>query len=267
MAISKLIFNGVIQMDLTSDTVTASVLNSGYTAHDAAGEAITGTGGGGGGDSWSWLGKNPTLIQNYPVQTIYFNNSALASWTWSTTQATILATQNYTQFTGDIYHDYVGVYHLQVHYDYGNWSPVSAMSDFSFVAVSAARRTASSVANAQSGTLDTLQSVTGLADYRSYYYNSSGSMVFSTAAYGVYANASTTPSFVGASTNAPQLTFKTPNLYAKGSATYFSETAYENLNKSTSYYKTSCQVWSVDEGSFWSAQMYSDILDALNNGL
>lgn len=43
MAISKLILNGVTQMDLTGDTVVADKLLSPYTAHGADGEPITGT--------------------------------------------------------------------------------------------------------------------------------------------------------------------------------------------------------------------------------
>ncbi len=43
MAISKIILNGVTQMDLTGDTVVADKLLSPYTAHGADGEPITGT--------------------------------------------------------------------------------------------------------------------------------------------------------------------------------------------------------------------------------
>ena len=43
MAISKIILNGVTQMDLTQDTVAANNLLQSYTAHGADGEAITGT--------------------------------------------------------------------------------------------------------------------------------------------------------------------------------------------------------------------------------
>lgn len=48
MAISKLILNGVTQMDVTQDTVTAETLAQGETAHDASGVQITGTASGGG---------------------------------------------------------------------------------------------------------------------------------------------------------------------------------------------------------------------------
>lgn len=51
MAFSKIIFNGSTLMDVTGDTVTASTLISGNTAHDASGTQITGTASGGGGIS------------------------------------------------------------------------------------------------------------------------------------------------------------------------------------------------------------------------
>lgn len=42
MAISKIILNGVIQMDLTQDTVAADKLVQSYTAHGADGLLVTG---------------------------------------------------------------------------------------------------------------------------------------------------------------------------------------------------------------------------------
>ena len=43
MAVSKVIYGETTLMDLTSDTVTASTLAEGITAHDATGASITGT--------------------------------------------------------------------------------------------------------------------------------------------------------------------------------------------------------------------------------
>ena len=43
MAVSKIIYNDKTLIDLTSDTVTADTLAKGYTAHNQAGELITGT--------------------------------------------------------------------------------------------------------------------------------------------------------------------------------------------------------------------------------
>lgn len=42
MAYSKIIYDGRALIDLTADTVTADALLSGTTAHDKAGNAITG---------------------------------------------------------------------------------------------------------------------------------------------------------------------------------------------------------------------------------
>ena len=43
MAKNKIIFGETVLIDLTADTLTASKLLSGYTAHDRAGDTITGT--------------------------------------------------------------------------------------------------------------------------------------------------------------------------------------------------------------------------------
>ena len=43
MGINKLIYGGEVKFDLTADTVTHDKLLRGFTAHDKAGEAITGT--------------------------------------------------------------------------------------------------------------------------------------------------------------------------------------------------------------------------------
>lgn len=43
MGNSKIVFGGEVQMDLTGDTVTADKLLKGYTAHDKAGDPVTGT--------------------------------------------------------------------------------------------------------------------------------------------------------------------------------------------------------------------------------
>ena len=44
MAFSKIILNGVTQIDLTQDTVAANNLRSGFVAHNNAGTQITGVG-------------------------------------------------------------------------------------------------------------------------------------------------------------------------------------------------------------------------------
>lgn len=42
MAVNRVVYDGVTLVDLTSDTVTPDTLMAGVTAHDAAGNEITG---------------------------------------------------------------------------------------------------------------------------------------------------------------------------------------------------------------------------------
>lgn len=51
MAISKVVLNGVTQMDVTNVTATAATIRSTYTALDASGQLVTGTYEGGGGSA------------------------------------------------------------------------------------------------------------------------------------------------------------------------------------------------------------------------
>ena len=72
--------NGLVLIDLTSDTVDAAHLAEGYTAHDASGAAITGTMSGGGGLSLTVVGG--TTQPSSPTEnTIWVNTStSIASW-------------------------------------------------------------------------------------------------------------------------------------------------------------------------------------------
>ena len=72
--------NGLVLIDLTSDTVDAAHLAQGYTAHDASGAAITGTMSGGGGLSLTVVGG--TTQPSSPTEnTIWVNTStAIGNW-------------------------------------------------------------------------------------------------------------------------------------------------------------------------------------------
>lgn len=75
MAISKIILNGVTQMDLTADTVAANNLIAPNTAHGADGEPITGTASSG---SSAWTKVAET---SYQVSTTETGSREVATWT------------------------------------------------------------------------------------------------------------------------------------------------------------------------------------------
>ena len=74
MAISKIILNGVTQMDLTADTVAANNLIAPNTAHGADGQPITGTASGG---SSGWTKVAET---SYQVSTTSTSTTTVATW-------------------------------------------------------------------------------------------------------------------------------------------------------------------------------------------
>lgn len=65
--VNKVIYDGNTLIDLTADTVDASHLAQGYTAHDKSGATITGTMSGGGGIPE----PNPITAGNTPVYSVY----------------------------------------------------------------------------------------------------------------------------------------------------------------------------------------------------
>lgn len=67
---NKIIYNGSTLIDISSDTVTAAVLATGYTAHDASGAPIVGTYAGGGGD-YAWVEELGLSVINGTVNVTY----------------------------------------------------------------------------------------------------------------------------------------------------------------------------------------------------
>lgn len=77
MAISKIILNGVTQMDLTSDTVAANNLIAPNTAHGADGEAVVGVASGGS-SAWTKVCEKSYQISNFTT------TSATTQEEWAT---------------------------------------------------------------------------------------------------------------------------------------------------------------------------------------
>ncbi len=68
MLVSKVVLNDVVKLDLTADTVTPETLAEGVTAHDAAGNPITGTMKMGITSTKVWENASPT--SSFAAQTI-----------------------------------------------------------------------------------------------------------------------------------------------------------------------------------------------------
>ena len=99
MAINKVVLNDVVKLDLTGDTVTPETLAEGVTAHDAAGNPITGTMKMGITSTKVWENASPT--SSFAAQTIALDltefDAVIIKWeTSSDSRYTVFQTVNPT---------------------------------------------------------------------------------------------------------------------------------------------------------------------------
>ena len=284
---NKVVYNGNTLIDLTSTTATADKILSGYGAFGANGAWMNGTasggghvtqdangyivlpatGGGGGGDSWSWVGKNPLQLKKWTEQ-ITFADLGLDQWEYSTTSTTIRAVDDLSPpISVDLaQYDVWFLQKIYVYYDYGNWTPINTIKQFS-----------SSSAYLYAGTFPSNSSVAeeipgggSGGNMHTYslmrYYTSNGAESTTTDVRGIF---STSPSITTISSTGASFTIRarTPVIKAQGNTTYFTQTAFENLDMNNSYYALEIEAWRVDRLSSVNSYINNATVDVLNNGL
>ena len=227
----------------------SSIITGGIT-QDSNGFLVldpNGSGGGGSGGTWSWMGKNPVKVKTYTKEKVYFKDTDFPDWTWSTSQSTLIAGTDYSESeTFDLtQYAYIIIFKFHTHIDYGNWNPTSAVIDYSFCGGGSYYAGYNAVANIQSETYTTMRSGQDAISY-SYCKNNNGvDTLFSNSYCGLYANSTPGMSASGY-LSAEAVTLKRPTIYVKGSTTYFSETAFQNVDTDNSYYEYLFEIWRVD---------------------
>ena len=282
MAISKLIFNGVIQMDVTGTTAGTGDVASGETFVLADGTTGTGslapitvnslsvTSNGtytaptgtayspvtvnvsGGGGQYAWAGPNATLAYSFDPVTYKLEDTGFATWTPSTTATTILANTNIGTYTMTDIQNYD--YYIFWRFDF---VPVYVAGATMQNAVS--RYVASSVGIAYSKLSNSLNwlvngthntsNTNGSASSTYYmisYYNSNGEEAATASAYGVYCNTNSTYIF---SISGTTLTVKTGDVKANCHATYFSTARAAELDQSKSKFTIKVDVIKTDHNT------------------
>ena len=98
MSIAKVTLDGVSQLDLTGVTVEANNLLTGVTAHNAAGESITGT---------AKQNNQDSYLQNVSFPTTYTNNqiTAIGKRAFSNTSVTVVNAPNATSIGDEAFRD------------------------------------------------------------------------------------------------------------------------------------------------------------------
>ena len=296
--VNKVVANGVTKIDLSADTALASDVAQGKYFHLASGERVQGTatgggggavtqdangylvlsdqggGGGGGGESWSWMGKNPTKLQSWS-ETSTFRELGADSWTWATTSTALRAVGYYTPSTSLTFnledYDYYILQNVYVHYDYGEWTPINAMIANANIIREVIFGTIGNLNAAQTGIPDASTGAYPSPNGGQYYYYNNGSGVLSfyknSTQYGLSSGNNITADLVDNGTTSPTWTLKTPQINIRGHGTYFSSTAYNNIDFDQSYYQLACEVWRVDRGTEQYSQSYDELVQILNNGL
>lgn len=84
MAINKVVLNDVVKLDLTADTVTPETLAEGVTAHDAAGNLVTGTMKMGITSTKVWENASPTSLFNAQTITLDLSEYDAVYIKWAT---------------------------------------------------------------------------------------------------------------------------------------------------------------------------------------
>lgn len=262
------VYHPFLDTTIASNAAAASDITQGKLAY-VNGLLVTGTNqGGGGGESWSWMGKNPTKVHTFTSEHVLLKDSGFNTWTWTTTATTIRSQQNLTQITVDNLHDYIFLVRFYVHFDYGSWTLNRAPYSYSSVGFSYVFRQSSNLANVGAETTDSLAQGSKSNVYGLYYYNSSSNKGYSsTNQRGLYLSNPSNITIADGTTSTPKLTCKAPDLIARGDNTYFNQTAFNNLDKNTSYYDATYELWSVDAGTYEAGWQRKEAVHILNNGI
>lgn len=263
---SNNVWHPFLDTTIASNAAAASDIAQGKLAY-VNGSLVTGTNqGGGGGGSWSWMGENPAKVKDW-TERVYLKETPIPNWTWSTTESQgIIAASNLSPAqTLDLNsYDYIQLVKFKVTYDYGNWSPLNAPIAFSFVSALIVYGRFSNYTAISSGVPNGNSSLLYGSAYGLTAKNSSGGNAYASNSYGVNVTAMPFPS--ATSTGTPSVTFKSPAINIRGSATYFSQTAFGNLDFDASYYDMVNELWRVDRGTSPSGYFVKESRDLLLGG-
>ena len=254
---------------LTGDTVQPGNLATGITAHNALGQAITGTATLH--DSTNpidWMGANPVNLGKVYGKEWLLKDTGFNTWTPTSTATSIVATEDGTtkalNFNNYEYWlvwswEYTPVFNsgatmkAQITRQYGKiynfvgWRPYGYPNFETMV--------------------DNRGYASGLYTSANYvnYYNTSGAKTWTSGlSYGIYPS-NTASTLSSASSTTPTLTPKSPAVYARCSSTYMSTTRATEINKDESKFVIRGDLYQVDRRTAAGFQFYREACDIYNH--
>ena len=247
--------------DVTMTTAVESDVTAGKTFLLADGTIATGTGSGGGGGGL-------VLVADFAKMTYKFSDTNYATWTPSTTAATMLATQTVGTFTAtDIdKNDYFIRTRCAINVKYKSGTSTAkgmfAMTVFENWYAYTRRPSTYAMLNAGTRNSNLFESVSNT--WVSKYYNTSWTIIYSSS-YGIYP-ANQAPASSSATATSPTVTVKTPVITAKCQATYFSTGMAANVDQDASTVVFKSYAYRAD-GGYRRNDIYESMIDMWANGL
>lgn len=217
--------------------------------------------------AWNWMGIEPECIDNNVHSfSAALEDTDFATWTPSTTAAVIVASENKTARaidTGE--YDYLLRWQFTADISYLSGVTMKAVPIRQAIEIwQAIIKRPSSYANLQIPTFTANACVTMLTAPIIDYYNTSGTHTVAwTASYGVYA-AAVAATFSSSTSDAPNLTIKTPSISARCSSTYFATARGEYVDQANSEVKLRGELWRMKKSNTTEA-MYQSVVDLYNN--
>lgn len=237
----------ITAVDISDTTAVASDVATGKYFYTADGTKTAGTASGGGGDSWSAYGKNPTLVQTALNEKVYLKDTPFASWTPTTTSTKMSDVSDLTSYTTPSFnnYDYVGVYKVHTHFEYGVGATNTAkLEDSYYTAICFVVGDYTSYEAVESYTANTTAVSSTNAKIGLLYYGSTGVLSWGTSFYGYYVYSFTNPTAALSS-----ITLKKPQMNARCSSSTFSTANASAVDMDNSYCEMKIELWQVDRGT------------------
>ena len=252
-------------VSLDGDTVQASKLAAGYTAHDRFGSPVTGTAIlHDTSNDYDWMGINPTFVGNVYKHKTLLKNSEFNSWTPSTTAKTnMIASSNGTVTALDLEnYEYWLVWRWDADIQLNSGATKKAQVERQFGTLyTYVNYRPYGLTNFETIT-DTHGYVTNVFTASSYtiYWNTSGNKTWtSNLTYGFYP-ANTASELSSATSLTPNLTPKSPSITVRCSASYFSTARAAEVDKNNSSITIRGDLYRVAHGSGSAGMFYRDAL-------
>lgn len=253
---------------LDDDTVTADKMLKGTTAHNALGEAITGTG-------YMlnlsqnefWMGAEIEFVEKFYQNQKLLKDTNFNTWTPSTTASTMIASSSLTARAIDL-----------ANYEYyieWLWDYVGAFNSGATMKAQIRRQCGTlyqtiyrrpyGLANIAAKT-DTYAYCTSAVTASSYcfYYNTSGTSTWNTGiSYGFYPSA-VAATFSSTESTTPNLTIKTPTINMRCYSSYLATARAPEIDKNTATFTVIGNLYRIKAGTSFLHQCFHKAIDIYN---